>query len=74
MLAPSKFVSFSESTLSVLAPLLEQLEHPTHLRILYAKTRKRFEGVETFLYALDVLYILGMIDVDLGTGWVQRAD
>lgn len=74
MLVPTKFVPYSDSTLSALPPLLEELNGPVELRELYRRTKSQYDSVELFLYALDVLYLLHKIDVDLQSGEVRRVD
>jgi hypothetical protein len=39
---------------------------------LYKNTKKKFVGLDEFIFALDVLYILGEIDVDLELGKIKK--
>ena len=73
MIVPGKFVNFSDSTLSHLARILAAIDEPTSLTELFTVTRKHFEGPSEFMYAMDVLYVLGAIDIDLNTKVVSRA-
>ena len=39
---------------------------------LYKKTKKKFIGIDEFIYSIDALYILGKIDLDLELGKVRK--
>ncbi len=39
---------------------------------LYKNTKRKFLGLNEFIYAIDVLYILGKIDVDLELGKIKK--
>ena len=41
---------------------------------LYRTVHRELESIDQFLLALDVLYVLGRIEVDLTTGAVTYAD
>jgi hypothetical protein len=53
--------------------LRERAVHP-NLPALYEKVSKDFESIDQFLLTLDVLFILGRIDIDLSTGVVTYVD
>ncbi len=74
MIVPTKFRRYSDTTLSKIAPALLALQEPAELIELYHSLGKRYGGLDEFLLALDVLYILGAIDVDLHSGIVRRAE
>ena len=46
----------------------------TDLIALYRDVSKDFESIDQFLLSLDILFILGRIDIDLQTGVVANAD
>ena len=41
---------------------------------LYRSVHRDFESIDQFLLTLDVLYVLGRIEVDITTGAVTYAD
>lgn len=73
MIAPSKFIPFSQSILGKL--------HHLNLHIgevaigdLYNMVHSHFDDVSEFIYALDVLFILHKIEVDHHKGTVKYAN
>jgi len=74
LITPNKVITLRESALGR-APIIMREKAPQgNLVSLYEKVRKDFESIDQFLLTLDVLYILGQIDVDLSTGMVTYAD
>lgn len=71
MITPNKFISFDESTLSKLEIILDIGFDEIEIGRLYKKTYKKFDGVDQFIYALDILYVLGRIEVDFTTRTVK---
>lgn len=72
MITPNKFVSFDESVLSQLDTILDPTVDADSVRDLYHSVASHFETAEDFLLALDVLYILGRVDIDMATGTIAR--
>jgi hypothetical protein len=54
--------------------ILRAKEVQVNLGALYRTVGKEFESIDQFLLTLDVLYVLGRIDIDLSTGTVTYAD
>lgn len=71
MITPNKFISFDESVLSKLETLLNVGSDEIEIGRLYKETYKKFEGVDQFIYAIDILYVLGRIEVDFATRTVK---
>ena len=71
---PNKVITLRESALGRTPIILREKASQDNLAGLYDKVRKDFESIDQFLLALDVLYILGQIEVDLSTGMVTYAD
>lgn len=71
MITPNKFISFDESVLSKLDTILNIESDDIEIGRLYEMTHKKFDGVDQFIYAIDVLYILGRIEVDFATRTVK---
>lgn len=74
MLGPSKFVPLDKSSLGQAAVLLANLSHDVSLSELFIETHEYFEDIVQFIYALDVLFVLGKIKVDFQTGIVSHVN
>lgn len=61
MITPSKATSYSSSILSRIEYVLES--SATDVRSLYEDTRKHFDDVDHFIVTLDVLFVLGRVNV-----------
>ena len=68
MITPNKFTSFDHSSLSKLPKILEALSVANELSELYRKVEKNFEDVGEFIVCIDVLYVLGRIELDRESG------
>lgn len=66
MLVPNKTISLEESSLYKACQLLEILESPIELVELYQANKKIFPDLSSYIDALDMLYVLGKIDVKEG--------
>ena len=71
MITPNKFISFDESMLSKLEIILDVGFDEIEIGRLYEETYKKFDGVSQFIYAIDILYVLGRIEVDFATRTVK---
>lgn len=72
MIVPTKFTSLDESALGKSPILLQAFNDPISVHSLYKKVERQFEDVGEFLFALDVLYVLGSIHLDTATGMVEK--
>jgi len=64
MLVPNKVCNFNSSIISKLPVLLEEIKKKKYnLNDLYEKFRQQFDDISEFIYAIDSLYILDMIEV-----------
>lgn len=66
MLVPNKTIPLEESSLYKACQLLEVLESPIALVELYQTNKKIFPDMSSYIDALDMLYVLGKIDVKDG--------
>lgn len=65
MIFPSKLINFNESTLFKSSKILKVLEIKSlSVLKLYEKTKKNFSDLDEFIVALDLLYVLGKIELD----------
>ena len=74
MIMPNKVITLRESALGRTPVILREKASQANLVSLYDKVGKEFESIDQFLLAIDVLYILGKIDLDLTSGMVTYAD
>jgi hypothetical protein len=64
VITPNKVIPLDESALGGLSAILSQGPHSRDLVSLYNDVAGRFESIDQFLLTLDVLYVLGRIDID----------
>lgn len=74
MITPSKFVPLDDSVLAKLPVLLSEGPGPIALGALYQRMQSHFESLDQFMLAIDVLYLLEKIDVNLTSGILSYAD
>ncbi len=74
MITPNKVITLHESALGRTPIILRGKASHDNVARLYDRVRKDFESIDQFLLALDLLYILGQIEIDLSTGVVTYAD
>lgn len=68
---PSKFTSFDNSILSKIGFLiLEEIDVISLSDLIHARLEK-FDDISEFMMALDVLYVLGKIELDEGEGIIR---
>lgn len=72
MIIPSKFITLQQSILGRL-PLLLAFPPPYTIHQLYERVEGDFPDINDFIYAVDTLYVLGKLDVDLESGIVRHA-
>ena len=65
MIYPNKHIRFEESIIYKMIHILENGdERDVDIHELFSQTKKRFKNADEFIYSLDVLYVLDMIEVD----------
>lgn len=72
MITPSKTIPFKESITFKMTYILDADFDEISLTELYDVTKKKFLGIEEFIYSIDALYILGRIEIDLEIGKVKK--
>lgn len=69
MIYPNKILRFNQSIIGKMLFVLEKLDSKIiNIQELYAETAEYFEEISEFLYSLDVLYVLEVVDYDLEKG------
>lgn len=73
MITPNKVISLDDSVIGRMSSLLAAANVPRGVADVYQSLSGNFESIDQFILALDVLYILGRIDVDMKSGVVKSA-
>lgn len=73
MITPNKFIALDHSILAKLEIVLDEQIGEMGIREFYHAVAHRFDTADQFLLALDVLYILGRVNVDFRTATVSHA-
>lgn len=74
MLSPDKFTAFDESLLSLAPSVLSNLRTPMSVFSLRDLCLKVVRNPSDFVLVLDILFVLGTIEVDFITGEISRVD
>lgn len=72
MITPNKTTPLKNSIIYKMTAILDVEYDGVTVSELYRLTKSKFDGVDEFIYALDVLYVLGVVVVDKGAGRVIR--
>jgi len=67
MITPNKVVTLENSVLGLVGVILEQGSDPIEMLQLYRIVSNKFESIDQFLLAIDVLHVLGRIEVNFQT-------
>ncbi|HIF9182189.1 TPA: ABC-three component system middle component 7 [Photobacterium damselae] len=73
MIVPNKIISIDESVIYKAAKLLPKINNDVQISELYTKNKRLFIDIPDFIEALDVLFALNKIDVDLDNGVIKIA-
>jgi chloramphenicol 3-O-phosphotransferase len=73
MLVPSKFTRLEESTLFRMKSIMSGRSNGETVQDVYYRTRNVFHDASEFLHALDILFVLGIVNVDADSGVIQYA-
>ena len=68
MSLPSKFTNFNNSILCKMLVVLEKKFKTIGLLELYHEIESNFSNIDEYIYSIDVLYVLGYIEVDIDKG------
>lgn len=72
MITPNKVVSIPNSIIGRMVQILKANPESDSLVDLYRSVETRFDSIDEFILAMDVLYVLGRLDVDTATGMVTH--
>jgi hypothetical protein len=64
VITPNKAITLEESALGRVSAIMKEGPNPHDLVNLYTKVADEFESIDQFILALDILYVIGKIDVN----------
>lgn len=75
MILPNKFTKYEESTIFKMLKVLEMCKAYKEISLheLYKNSESYFDGVDEFLYSIDILNILDTIEVDFNNETIRYA-
>ncbi len=73
MLVPSKFTRLEESTIFKMRCILANKKESESVLETYIRTKEFFCDASEFLHALDVLYVLGLVNIQDDLGLIDYA-
>ena len=71
MAFPNKFTSFDKSILAKIGMLIIDESAPISLSKLIEMRLDKFEDISEFMLALDILYVLGKVELDESQGMIS---
>ena len=72
MITPNKATPFKDSIIFKMTYILDEQFETIHLAELYKNTKAKFSGLDEYIYAIDTLYVLGRIELDMSSGEVKK--
>lgn len=73
MLVPSKFTRLEESTIFKMRCILANKNDSESVLEMYIRTKDFFCDASEFIHALDVLYVLGFVNIKDDSGLIDYA-
>jgi hypothetical protein len=73
MLVPSKFTRLEESTIFKMSCILASKKEGESVLEVYFRTKDSFYDASEFLHALDVLYVLGLVNITVESELIEYA-
>ena len=73
MIVPNKVVTLEDSALGLVGVILDQGPDTIELMKLYHIVSDSFESIDQFLFTIDLLYVLGRVEVNFQTGRLTYA-
>lgn len=74
MITPNKVVPLARSALGLARFVIEELPNCESILELQERTAKHFESIDQFILTVDLLFVLGRMEVDFETGRVSYVD
>lgn len=73
MLVPSKFTRLEESTIFKMKCILDNGRESESIPEIYLRTKEFFYDASEFIHALDVLYVLDLVNIEDDSGLIEYA-
>jgi len=73
MLIPTKFTRLEESTIFKMKCILENKRQDESVLEIFTRTKGDFYDASEFLHAMDILFVLGILDVKMDSGVIEYA-
>lgn len=73
MLVPTKFTRLEESTIFKMKCILADKREGESVLDVYTRTKGIFYDASEFLHAIDILYVLGVIEIKNDSGVMEYA-
>ncbi|MFC3179238.1 ABC-three component system middle component 7 [Undibacterium amnicola] len=73
MLVPSKFTRLEESTIFKMRCILSDRKENESVLDVYVRTKDFFYDASEFLHALDILYVLGAVNINEDSELIKYA-
>lgn len=74
MITPNKVVTLKESALGKAKHILSEGPEQILVSTLYQNVSNKFDSIDQFLLTLDLLYVLGRIDINQETRMIAYVD
>jgi len=74
MITPSKYIPFEKAIISKMLNLIKSKEQGILVTELYRIHESEFDGIDEFIFSLDVLYALDKIEINFSEGTVLYVD
>lgn len=72
MITPNKSIPLKGSIIYKSIYILEKDFQPMCLFELYNNVKNKFDGVDEFIYSIDVLHLLDLVKVDFELGTIEK--
>lgn len=72
MITPNKTTSLKDSIIYKSIFILEEDFEIISLTELYKNVIDRFDGIDEFIYSIDVLFLLDLVDVNFELGMISK--
>ncbi|MGR3042116.1 ABC-three component system middle component 7 [Vibrio vulnificus] len=73
MIIPNKIISIDESGIYKAEKLMSKIDGDVEVTELYSKNKRLFADIPDYIEALDILFALKKIDLDLNNGVIKIA-
>ncbi|PYB86083.1 hypothetical protein DMX03_16850 [Pseudomonas koreensis] len=72
MITPNKFITFADSSLGHAEKVYAAVDTSISLGELYKKTSAKIGSIELFMFAIEILHLCNILEVNFKTGIVSR--